>query len=594
MLEYITTVFTDPEKMTPDLLGGKGYHLAKMVSMGLPVPHAGILTTAFFAKHFHPEDVKSKKTLIDDVMMDELRTMLDSIIWTIENDHTLISVRSGAKISMPGMMDTILNVGITSKTRPGLIAKYGEELVDALEIRLIRMYADVVFGVDVLDYPTPTLVRDEYQHKVGIPFFDTVEEQVLNAVVAVFESWYNERAVKYREINNIPHDIGTAVVLQKMVFGNKDSASCTGVYFTGNPNTGDTKHTGEFLVGAQGEDVVSGEVTPDNVEDLDFDGPHKGMTHAFKQLAGYAHYLTEEFRDMQDIEFTIESGELYILQTRSAKRTDRAALRFVTEKIKKGWSFQEGDKALSYVTPELIGRMFRETIHPDSLKDLQEVCSGLAVGGGLVQGKPVFDREDAVAGTIFMTEYTTPDDLDAMLASEGVVTRTGGATSHAAIVARSLGKPAVVGCGDSVGNVIGNDWIVIDGDAGKVYKTLGGQPVVMVQGEATPEFLEFAKMVWGKDLDTKTNYVRPFSNLEESSCIARIFGVESTVAGTNTPKDPVEETDIPEEVLAFLESVNIKEETIKVITSKGFKISESCYDRDPVVVALNEILKDKD
>lgn len=592
MIEYIATVWGDPDKVSPDLLGGKGYHLAKMQSLGLPVPDAGILTTDFFKEHFHPSKLQDGQPVITDALMSELRDLLDPILWTVDNGVSLISVRSGAKISMPGMMDTILNVGITSKTRPALIEKYGETLVDELEVRLIGMYADVVFGKEIPTVDNAKQARFWFRNTVGIPFFDTVEEQVLNAVVAVFQSWYNDRAVKYREINGIPDDIGTAVVLQKMVYGNRDENSCTGVYFTANPNTGTMKHTGEFLVKAQGEDVVSGEVTPEDLESLDLYGVHAGMSDAFVSLAGHASKLEEVFKDMQDIEFTIESGQLHILQTRSAKRTDKAALRFITDRVATGWTFDADDKAMSYITPDLIGRMFRETIHPDSLKDLQEVCTGLAVGGGIAQGKPVFDRDDAKPGTVFLTEYTTPDDLDAMLASEAVVTRVGGATSHAAIVARSLGKAAVVGCGDSVGSVIGEDWLVIDGDSGKVYKTLGGQPVTLQKGKASPEFLEFAKVVWGEDLNENTSYVKPFDKLAEPSCLASVFGVESEVAETGVEKTPLTELDIPEEVKAFLSKVNLQSE-IDTILQKGFLVKESCYDGDPVVVSLSKILKDK-
>jgi phosphoenolpyruvate synthase/pyruvate phosphate dikinase len=369
------------------------------------------------------------------------------------------------------------------------------------------------------------------------------------------------------------------------------------VYFTSDPNTGALNPSGEFLMQAQGEDVVSGEVTPDNLSTLDLDGKHANLMAAFNELEEAADMLESKFLDMQDIEFTIESGQLYILQTRSAKRTDKAALRYIT------WSLSVGlgvsAKAMSYITPELVGRMFRETIDPMSKVKTKPVAYGLAVGGGVAQGTMVTDKADAKPGTIFVTQYTTPDDLDAMIASEAIVTTTGGATSHAAIVARSLGKPAVVGIGNSsfMADFIKDSegtHLVVDGDTGTVFITDNNEPVTLTPGKASPDFLEFASVVWGVELNETTSYVRPHDCLTEASCVERVFGIPAPISETTVEKEGVTESEIPEEVKKFLSEIHVEKSVVETILAKGFRLKDSCYDKDPVVVALTKLLENKD
>ena len=487
-----------------DLLGGKGANLCEMARMGLPVPPGFVITTET-CREFYDNNQQ-----LPDSFWHELR---DYLTWLEETagkelgdaaNPLLVSVRSGAKFSMPGMMDTILNLGITDRSVAGLARQTGDErfAYDAYR-RFLALYGKVVLDIngelfdDRLDeakrqagvtvdahLPVASLKRlvDEYKtlivREAGTPVPQDAWEQLQGAVLAVFRSWNNERAIIYRNREKIPHDLGTACSVVSMVFGNMGEDSGTGVAFTRNPNTGERAFYGEFLRNAQGEDVVAGIRTPQQIAQLaDQD------LAIYEQLTGIGRMLEQHYRDMQDIEFTIERGRLYVLQCRSGKRTGAAAVRIAVEMAGEGLISQQ--EAVQRVTPEQLEQLLHPRLKADAT--IAPLARGLDAGPGAAVGKIALDKETAIRmnqlgdAVILVRKTTTPDDLGGMLASRGVLTAEGGRTSHAALVARQYGIPTVCGLGalrideraraiEVNGAVLHEgDVITIDGTTGDVY-----------------------------------------------------------------------------------------------------------------------------
>lgn len=500
-------LFKEGSASQKDLLGGKGANLCEMTNIGLPVP-PGLTVTTEACTEFYVQGEK---------LSDEIVSQIKSALATLEeqtgkkigdvNDPLLVSVRSGAKFSMPGMMDTILNLGLNDKTVEGLATKT-ENLRFAYDSyrRFIQMFGDVVLGIskdkfdEVLDttkekngykYDTE-LTADDLKYIAGefkkifkketnTDFPQNPETQLLMAVEAVFRSWNNPRAITYRNLYDIPHDIGTAVNVQSMVFGNMGDTSGTGVAFTRNPSTGEKKVFGEFLINAQGEDVVAGIRTPLTIDKL-----NDVMPEIYKQFIEAAHTLEQHYRDMQDIEFTIEQGKLYFLQTRSGKRTAEAALRAAVEMVEENLISKE--EAVMRVEPKSLDQVLHPNFDPAELKKATPIAKGLPASPGAATGKIYFDADDAVAAAdkgekaILVRKETSPEDIEGMNKANGILTSRGGMTSHAAVVARGMGKCCVAGCEaiqvDEATKIMTvkdeeyheGDYISLDGSTGNVYK----------------------------------------------------------------------------------------------------------------------------
>lgn len=479
---------SDPA-MTLDLLGGKGFHLARMVKAGVNVPPAYVITTE--ACRMYQQDPAGTMERIKKEVLPEIMLAFPK---------SLVSVRSGAKFSMPGMMDTLLNVGLDDSNFEYWEKTLGHDCAYDSYRRLVEMYSDVVKGIGRGEFKDLSIVGmfDLYEKRSGEKF-PSAKEQVIGAVEAVFKSWDNDRAKTYRKLNGIPHDLGTAVVIQAMVFGNLNEKSCTGVLFTRDPNSGECKITGEFLVNAQGEDVVAGIRTPETLNKLQEWNPKVA-----DELIETVQKLEEHARDMQDVEFTVQDGELFILQTRNAKRTALAAIQVAVAMVDESLITEK--EAMQRVTFKQYVSVLRPIIAPGF--DGKPIGEGLPASVGLATGKAVFSSADAVNSSepcVLLSEETTPDDIAGMNAAKGVLTSRGGATSHAAVVARGMDKPCVVGCdsmaykvthatftmGGEVFTVNAGDLITIDGSTGRVW--LGAVPTVDASNH--PALVRFAKMV---------------------------------------------------------------------------------------------------
>ncbi|HEY7726714.1 MAG TPA: pyruvate, phosphate dikinase, partial [Anaeromyxobacteraceae bacterium] len=471
----------DGDREMKNLLGGKGAGLAEMSRIGIPVPPGFTITTEVCTAYY-----RSGKKLprgLDAEMRTALRRVeaLTGKGFGDAEDPLLVSVRSGARVSMPGMMDTVLNLGLNDATVEGLARRSGDERFawDSYR-RFCAMFGDVVLGMKPerkedrdpfevilhrkkeqrgvrLDSELPVdalreLVAEfkaEVKTRRGVDFPDDPMEQLLQSVGAVFRSWENDRAIAYRKLNGIPSEWGTAVSVQSMVFGNWGEDSGTGVAFTRNPATGEDEFFGEFLVNAQGEDVVAGIRTPQKIGELEARWP----TIA-RQLEQVRARLERHYRDMQDIEFTIERGRLYVLQTRSGKRTGLAAVRIAVEMA--GAKIISREEALLRVEPEALNHVLRPIFDPrakeEAVRAGRLLARGLPAGPGAACGRIVFFAEDAEAWkargeTVILARHeTSPEDIRGMNASVGFLTAFGGMTSHAALVARQMGKVAVVGC----------------------------------------------------------------------------------------------------------------------------------------------------
>ena len=515
--------FEEGNAQMRNLLGGKGSGLAEMTRIGLPVPPGFTITTEACKEYY-----KRGPQFIDEIwpeIMEHLKRLEQKTgkKFGDPNNPLLVSVRSGAPISMPGMMDTILNVGLNDETVKALARLTNDErfAYDAYR-RLIQMFGSIVMGIDKdkfereldavkekygvrYDAELPAEGMKEvverfkrvYKEETGEDFPQEPLVQLRRAIETVFKSWNNPRAIKYREIHKIPHDMGTAVNVQTMVFGNMGWDSGTGVCFTRNPATGEKELYGEFLPNAQGEDVVAGIRTPMGISEL-----KKRLPEIYEQLVKVADLLERHYKDMQDIEFTVEKGKLYLLQTRTGKRTAQAAIKIAVDMAKEGIISKE--EAILRVSPEQLQRILHRQIDPKAKETAKVIAKGLPASPGAAVGKVVFDSNEAERlgnegeKVILVRPETTPEDIGGMAAAQGILTARGGMTSHAAVVARAMGKPAVVGAemikidlekkefrvGDIV--VREGDIITIDGSAGEVY--LGELPTI--EPKLTPEAVE--------------------------------------------------------------------------------------------------------
>ena len=489
-----------------NLLGGKGANLAEMSRIGLPVPYGFTISTEACTRYY--EDGKT--------IAPEIVEQIDAHLAMIEeqngkklgdvNDPLLVSVRSGARASMPGMMDTILNLGLNDESVKGLAAKTGNErfAYDSYR-RFIQMFSDVVMEVEkskfeaILDavkeengakFDTDLTAdnlkevvkryKELYLKEMGEEFPQDPKVQLMAAIKAVFRSWDNPRAIVYRRLNDIPGDWGTAVNVQSMVFGNTGNRSGTGVAFTRDPATGEKKLFGEYLINAQGEDVVAGIRTPQPIAKLQED-----MPEVYDQFVETAQILEKHYRDMQDMEYTIQDGKLFMLQTRNGKRTAAAALKIACDLVDEGMRTKE--EAVCMIDPKSLDSLLHPTFDPKALKAAKAVATGLAASPGAACGRVYFTAEDAVAAsergekTVLVRLETSPEDIEGMHCSEGILTARGGMTSHAAVVARGMGTCCVAGCGDvrvdeenHVCTIAGTtvkegDWISLDGSTGNVY-----------------------------------------------------------------------------------------------------------------------------
>lgn len=508
------------------IVGGKGAKLAEMGSLGLPVP-AGVTITTQVCNNFlaSTNDTSFISDIVDGVL-NEYETIAEDIGYM-----PLVSVRSGARVSMPGMMDTILNVGISTDNFEEWADRIGADAAYDCYRRLIEMYGSIVLGIPVEVYAEcengVTGMLDIYSGLTGEHFPQALEEQLAGAIEAVFNSWNSERAVAYRSIHGYDDDWGTAVTVQQMVFGNKNNKSATGVVFTRDFNTGLDHIVGDWLPNAQGEDVVSGTHDTNPIlelEKFDYDSAMRLLQYGFD--------LEEHYKDMQDIEFTIEDGELYILQTRNGKRSALAAFRiaydfYLSEEIEKS-------DVLKRVTGKQYIALSNPTIDP-SFKD--DACvTGTPASGNIVTGIAVLSSAEAVSckePCILITEETTPNDFPGMAASVGIITRTGGITSHAAVVARGMDKAAVVGAEELKFEGLAGKQITIDGATGSIWID---KNVPVVSGKV-PEFVEEI-ISWGMGAyDTTFLTVAPESVSKGTEVYVDVSGSLDTVKSLSAALD---------------------------------------------------------
>ncbi|MDH7513854.1 MAG: pyruvate, phosphate dikinase [Clostridiales bacterium] len=567
---FFSPQHTDGNKSMKDLLGGKGANLAEMAGIGLPVPPGFTIST----------EVCNIFTQAGETLPAEVEEEIKANLKKLEDltgqkfgdpgNPLLVSVRSGAKFSMPGMMDTVLNLGLNDRTLEGLVRKSGSRRF-ALDCyrRLLHMFGDVVMEVpkkkfeEILnahkskhkipqDFELTEPILEELikaykgliKKETGGDFPQDVGEQLAMAIRAVLKSWNNPRAVTYRRLNHIPDNLGTAVNIQLMVFGNIGQKSATGVGFTRNPATGKKELYGEYLLNAQGEDVVAGIRTPSPLSKLELE-----MPEAYRALKDITTNLERHYGDVQDFEFTIEDGKLYMLQTRNGKRTGQAAVRIAVDLVEEGLTTKE--KALLQVEPDALNQLLHPVFVAEEKARHEVLAKGLAASPGAAAGQAVFAAEEAVewkkAGrkVILVRAETSPDDIHGMSASQGILTATGGMTSHAAVVGRQMGKPAVVGCGalriDEEGRCffVGSkkygqgDWVSIDGSSGEVLageiKTQPSEIIQVIRGEKRPEESElyqyFTKLLAWADEWRKLG-VRANADTPEDARMAFAFGAE--------------------------------------------------------------------
>jgi pyruvate, orthophosphate dikinase len=546
-------LFQEGTKEQKYLLGGKGANLAEMTNIGLPVPPGFTITTAACLSYYQEEETLTS-TLMKQIYkaLGQLEIETDKQFGSVTNP-LLVSVRSGSVFSMPGMMDTILNLGLNNETVVGLATLTGNPrfAYDSYR-RFIQMFSNVVLDIDHFHFENiidqikdkqqvtedTALSANDWQEvirsylklveqKTKVPFPQDPKIQLSQAIEAVFRSWNNARAKIYRKINKIPDDLGTAVNVQLMVFGNMGDDSGTGVAFTRNPSTGDKELYGEFLINAQGEDVVAGVRTPNPILDL-----ANKMPVIYDEFVGLSNLLEEHYGDMQDIEFTVERGSLYILQTRSGKRTAGAAVKMAVDLVDEG-KIQRGE-ALLRIDPDQLDQILHPRINPEV--ELNVIAKGLPASPGAASGQIVFDSDEAEKlaekgnNVILVRPETTPEDIHGILAAHGILTTRGGMTSHAAVVARGMGKACICGCEQlkidlraetlTVGNLTlhKGDRITIDGSTGQVI--LGNVP--LIDPNLSPEFRKL--LVWADDI--RKLRVRANADNPEDAEKAREFGAE--------------------------------------------------------------------
>jgi len=560
----------DGDKSMRDILGGKGANLAEMSGIGLPVPPGFTVSTEVCTRFFTsgnriPQDVEEE-------ILENLTKLVDLSGQSFgdENNPLLVSVRSGAKFSMPGMMDTILNLGLNDTTVQGLARKSNNKrfAFDCYR-RLIHMFGDVVMGVSKKSFENilrnlkaetntssdaqlnedslEKLIRsykDLVQQKAERSFPQDVKDQLFMAISSVFESWNTPRAVTYRRLNHIPEDLGTAVNIQLMVFGNFGETSATGVGFTRNPSDGSKEIYGEYLTNAQGEDVVAGIRTPFPLKHLADD-----MPVIYKELTDITTHLEKHFKDIQDFEFTVQENKLYMLQTRSGKRTGQAAVKIAVDLVEEGITNEE--ESLMRVEPNALNQLLHPIFKQEDKEKHEKLSEGLPASPGAASGQVVFSADDAVAwnekgkSVVLVREETSPDDIHGMSASRGILTATGGMTSHAAVVGRQMGKPAIVGCGAihinenkklfkvNQSSIQEGDWISIDGASGEIFvgqiQTKPSEIIQVVRGEIKPEsseiYMSFSKLMTWSDKIRKMK-IRANADTPEDARMASAFGAE--------------------------------------------------------------------
>ena len=543
--------FDEPAEGGKELLGGKGAGLAEMTALGIPVPAGFTITTDACRDYLRTKELP-----------EGLEAEIDEHLAALEektgkrfgdpDDPLLVSVRSGAAVSMPGMMDTILNLGLNDDAVEGLAAKTGNERFarDSYR-RLIQMYGEVVDGIDADTFEQTlaelkkqrgaqqdvdlsagdleqlvTNFKELYEQETGSSFPQDAREQLGRAVRAVFDSWDNPRAQVYRRAHRIPDDLGTAVSVVQMVFGNKGDRSGTGVAFTRDPSTGEAGLYGEFLANAQGEDVVAGIRTPQPLQEM-----KERLPEAFEQFLETMHRLEEHYQDMQDIEFTVEDDRLYLLQTRAAKRTAAAALKAAVEMVDEGLISKED--AVARIDPAQLDQLLHPMLDPSA--DYEIAAKGLNASPGAASGKIVLDADSAAQKgesepVILVGWETSPDDIHGMIAAQGILTAHGGMTSHAAVVARGMGKPCVAGCEElsidaenhrvRIGehDLAEGDVITIDGGSGIVIA--GAVELV------PPQINEDFETILGWADEHRRLQVRANADTPDDAAKAREFGAQ--------------------------------------------------------------------
>ncbi|MBE3090561.1 MAG: pyruvate, phosphate dikinase [Actinobacteria bacterium] len=546
--------FGEGKREMKKLLGGKGADLSEMTNMGLPVPYGFTITTEVCNLFYdlgkrYPEG-------LEDQIEENLKKLEEKMGMGFgdEEDPLLVSVRSGAVFSMPGMMDTVLNLGLNDKTVVALIEKTKNERFgwDSYR-RFVQMFGDVVMDVEHnkfeealqskkdkknVKFDTELTAEDlrelveDYKKIIkeakGRSFPQDPREQLKMSIGAVFGSWNNKRAISYRNLHDLPHNLGTAVNVQAMVFGNMGQDSGTGVAFTRNPATGEDKFYGEYLINAQGEDVVAGIRTPQPISKL-----KEEMPEIYKQLIDIRKKLEEHYRDMQDIEFTIQEGKLYMLQTRTGKRTAAAALQIAVDMVDQGYIDKK--TAVTRVEPQMLDQLLHKQLDKKAKKNAELLTKGLPASPGAALGKVVFDADTAVKeakseNVILVRTETSPEDIQGMAVAQGILTARGGMTSHAAVVARGMGKCCIAGAegikvfeGKQYFEVNGSkvnkgDWVTLDGSTGEVFK--GKIPVV--DPEIGKNFKKF--MSWVDDY--KKIGVRANADTPNDAKVALNFGAE--------------------------------------------------------------------
>ncbi|WP_417202051.1 pyruvate, phosphate dikinase [Acetoanaerobium sticklandii] len=547
--------FHEGSKEMKSLLGGKGANLAEMTNIGLPVPPGFTITTKACI-NFYDEGKTLWPSLIDEIKLHlaEVEKTLNKR-FSDEENPLLVSVRSGAVFSMPGMMDTILNLGLNDKAVKGLAKSTDNErfAYDSYR-RFIQMFSDVAMEIPKVRFES---LLEEMKENKGVHndtdldsedlkvlvemykkvYFEEKHEefpqdpmkQLELAIKAVFESWNNPRAMIYRKLNDIPHDLGTAVNVQSMVFGNMGDKSGTGVAFTRNPADGENKLFGEFLINAQGEDVVAGIRTPNEISEL-----KDIMPEVYSQFVDATKKLEHHYKDMQDIEFTIENERLFLLQTRAGKRTAHAAINVAVDLVDENLISKE--EAIMRIEPNQLDQLLHPMFEPKALADAQIIAKGLPASPGAASGKIYFHADDVVAAkargekSILVRQETSPEDIEGMVAAEGILTARGGMTSHAAVVARGMGKCCVAGCSeirvDETSKIIKvkneiikeGEFISLDGSAGTVYR---GE-IIKIQPELSGNFEKF--MTWVDEF--RRLKVRTNADTPKDAAQAVVFGAE--------------------------------------------------------------------
>ena len=478
---------TLPDK---DLIGGKAWSVARMLSLGLPVPPAFVVTTqacrAFLADGSLPAGLEEE--IAQGIAYLEART---ERTFGHGPKPLLVSVRSGAPISMPGMMDTVLNLGITPQTEASLAAECGDAaFARDVHRRFHDLYAHIVLKAAACEFDGKANAADwdaQIRAATGASLPESLRERLFAAVRAVFDSWNSRRARRYRDHHGIPHELGTAVTIQAMVFGNLDARSGTGVLFSRNPLTGAPQPYGEYLARAQGEDVVSGKFTPDALSAM-----RASVPAAHAALMSAASTLERASGDVQDIEFTVQNGELYLLQSRAAKRAPAAAVRIAVDMVREG--LIDEDVALARVTPEQVRLLLAPHLAGGEADRAEVLATGEGACPGVGRGIVVTDADAAEArakageAVILARPTTSPEDVHGMLAAKAVITETGGSTSHAAVVSRALGLPCVVGCGSGKLAALAGRSVTVDGAFGRVF---AGSLDVVTPREEDDENLAF-------------------------------------------------------------------------------------------------------